>query len=167
MLPIRTVLHATDMSECSKYAYQLACSIARDYNAKLILVNVVPFQGASMGTEGMVIPPPVVNSDQLRDELTKLAKHAGLPHTGIVLADGDPSDEILRVAKENKCDLIVMGTHGRRGLGRLVMGSVAEQVLRRAMCPVLTVKTPDKEAIATKPESTATKGAIPGGRVTT
>ena len=164
MLPIRAILHATDMSDCSKYAYQLACAIARDYNAKLILVNVVPFQSPMMGTEGIVAPPPVVDTNQLREELTKLAKESGIPHAGIVLADGDPAEEILRVAKENKCDVIVLGTHGRRGIGRLVMGSVAEQVLRRADCPVLTVKTPDKVTI-TKNVNPATAKAPVGGRV--
>lgn len=145
MLPIRIVLHATDMSECSRYAYKLACSIARDYGANLVLVNVVPFQGAMMGGEGIVIPPPPIDTDHLRNELNKLARDSGLPHTAIVLADGDPAGEILRVAKENRADLIVLGTHGRTGVGRLVMGSVAEQVLRRASCPVLTVKTPEKD----------------------
>jgi nucleotide-binding universal stress UspA family protein len=59
--------------------------------------------------------------------------------------DGDPSEEILAVARETRSDLIVMGTHGRTGVGRLLMGSVAEQVMRRATCPVLTVKTPVPE----------------------
>jgi nucleotide-binding universal stress UspA family protein len=55
---------------------------------------------------------------------------------------GDPAVEILGVAREASCDLIVMGTHGRTGLGRLLMGSVAEQVVRKAACPVLTIKVP-------------------------
>jgi nucleotide-binding universal stress UspA family protein len=55
---------------------------------------------------------------------------------------GDPAAEILRVAQAVKADLIVLGTHGRTGLGRLLMGSVAEQVVRRAPCPVVTVKAP-------------------------
>jgi nucleotide-binding universal stress UspA family protein len=58
------------------------------------------------------------------------------------LKEGDPSTEILQYAQQIKCDLIVMGTHGRSGLGRLFLGSVAEQVLRKAPCAVLTVKTP-------------------------
>ena len=62
--------------------------------------------------------------------------------------DGDPVVEILEVTREAPCDLIVMGTHGRTGLGRLLMGSVAEQVLRRASCPVLTVRTPFPEPVS-------------------
>jgi nucleotide-binding universal stress UspA family protein len=62
------------------------------------------------------------------------------------LVEGDAATVILQVATEIKCDLIVMGTHGRTGLSRLLMGSVAEQVVRNASCPVLTVKTPQHEA---------------------
>jgi nucleotide-binding universal stress UspA family protein len=58
------------------------------------------------------------------------------------LAEGDPAAEIIRAAQETGAELIVMGTHGRTGLQRLLMGSVAEQVLRKASCPVLTVKAP-------------------------
>ena len=61
------------------------------------------------------------------------------------LTDGEPYAEILRVAEDDGCDLIVMGTHGRKGLRRLLMGSVAEQVVRQASCPVMTVKTPFPE----------------------
>ncbi len=63
--------------------------------------------------------------------------------------DGDPAREILRVAAENECDLIVMGTHGRTGLERVLMGSVAEAVSRKAPCPVLTAKPPQ---VQEKPE---------------
>jgi nucleotide-binding universal stress UspA family protein len=61
------------------------------------------------------------------------------------LEEGDPATEICRVANEAGCELIAIGTHGRTGLGRLLMGSVAEQVVRRAPCPVLTVKAPFAE----------------------
>jgi len=63
------------------------------------------------------------------------------------LVEGDPVSEILRVAREMPADLIVMGTHGRTGLERLLMGSVAEEVLRKATCPVLTVKRPPGPAL--------------------
>jgi len=77
------------------------------------------------------------------------------------LAEGDAVEETLRVAQEANADLIVMGTHGWTGLGRLLMGSVAEQVVRRASCPVLTVKAPFPDAA---PASQApAEGSIPGG----
>ncbi len=74
------------------------------------------------------------------------------------LLKGDPADEILRLARLSQCDLIVMGTHGLTGLDRLLMGSVAERVLRKAPCPVLTVKVPPTPAApaAEKPAATAT-----------
>jgi hypothetical protein len=67
-----------------------------------------------------------------------------------LLLVGDPASAILRVTQELPADLIVMGTHGRTGLGRLLMGSVAEQVVRKAPCPVVTVKTPLPEKKASE-----------------
>src|SRR5262249_33247405 len=72
------------------------------------------------------------------------------------LAEGDAAAEILRVARETNCDLVVMGTHGRKGLGRLLMGSVAEQVVRKAPCPVLTLKTP----FEAEPENASGKATV-------
>jgi nucleotide-binding universal stress UspA family protein len=70
------------------------------------------------------------------------------------LTDAEPYSEILRVAQDNSCDLIVMGTHGRTGLRRIFMGSVAEKVVRQAPCPVLTVKMPFPESVSAPEEST-------------
>jgi nucleotide-binding universal stress UspA family protein len=69
------------------------------------------------------------------------------------MLEGDPTREIVRLAREKECDLIVMGTHGWTGLTRLLMGSVAEHVVRKAHCPVLTVKVPfaEKEAVEEAP----------------
>jgi nucleotide-binding universal stress UspA family protein len=75
--------------------------------------------------------------------------------------DGDAALEILRLAKESKCDLIVLGTHGRTGLSRLVVGSVAEQILRNATCPVLTVKSPQRDIESPQPQSTRTARVAP------
>src|SRR5205807_909314 len=74
------------------------------------------------------------------------------------LEEGDAAAEIVRVAQEIHCDLIVMGTHGRTGIGRLLLGSVAEQVLRRAPCAVLTVKAPFPGTTA--PVTTTAKEAV-------
>jgi len=141
MLPVSHIVLATDLSNCSKFAFQLARTIARDFGAKLTIVHVTP-PPVLMDGEGLVpaIMPPAV--DYLRGEMEKLLADAALPSAKYLLLDGDPASEILRVAADNKADLIVLGTHGRTGLGRMLMGSVAEQVLRRATCPVLSVKTP-------------------------
>jgi nucleotide-binding universal stress UspA family protein len=75
------------------------------------------------------------------------------------LEQGDAATEIVRVAQETHCDLIVIGTHGRTGLSRVLMGSVAEKVLRQAPCPVLAVKTPfENEAPITTPPAPASAG---------
>jgi nucleotide-binding universal stress UspA family protein len=138
MLPIRTILHPTDFSERSNDAYRLACALARDYNARLLIVHVVPPVAAAVGD--LVWTGPV-DYQEVKDKLLGLEG----PDPARVerwLEEGDPASEILRLAREGRCDLIVMGTHGRRGLGRLLMGSVAETVLRKAPCPVVTVKAP-------------------------
>ena len=141
MLSFRTILHPTDFSECSNYAFHVACSLARAHGTRVILVHVtsdlvalVPF---------VTLPPdPSDIREQLQKQLSDLQSSEPDVRIDRHLREGDPGTEILRLAQEIKCDLIVMGTHGRTGLGRLLVGSVAEQVLRKAPCPVLTVKTP-------------------------
>jgi nucleotide-binding universal stress UspA family protein len=140
MQPIRSILHPTDFSEHSEWAFHLASALARDHGARLIVLHVNPtpvFRG-ELVTEAH----PNRYHDQVWNKLQGLI----VPGPGVPLecqlADGKPQDEILRVARENHCDLIVLGTLGRTGLPRLVMGSVAEQVMRKASCPVLTVRTP-------------------------
>jgi quercetin dioxygenase-like cupin family protein len=76
------------------------------------------------------------------------------------VAEGDPAEEILRLAETLRCDVIVMGTHGRTGLGRFLTGSVAEGVLRKALCPVLVVKTPLRQTPAVETEAIAGSGEI-------
>jgi nucleotide-binding universal stress UspA family protein len=143
MLAIRTVLHPTDFSTNSETAFRIACSLARDYGARLIVLHVdVP--PIVLINEGIGIPPPAAPGDDtgLKDKLEQLKAPDPKVRLEHVLLKGDPTSEILRVAKEHKADVMVMGTHGRTGLGRLLMGSVAEEVVRKASCPVVTVKVP-------------------------
>jgi nucleotide-binding universal stress UspA family protein len=137
MLPIRTILHPTDFSERSACAFQVACALARDYGARLIVLYVRPpdvFYGD-------VFPPdPDFSRKETMAQLEALRPADPAVQVVRVLEDGDPAEGIVEKAREVPCDLIVMGTHGRTGVGRLLMGSVAEAVLRRAPCPVLTVK---------------------------
>jgi nucleotide-binding universal stress UspA family protein len=141
MLPIKTILHPTDFSKHSDYAFRLACALARDYGARLVVVHVaeppVPLYG-----NGLIVPPTATYNEPLRAKLHELLPRDPKVRVEHEFAEGDAAIEILRLAEETKCNLIVMGTHGRTGLGRLLMGSVAEQVVRKAPCPVLTVKTP-------------------------
>jgi nucleotide-binding universal stress UspA family protein len=139
MLTIRTILHPTDFSERSEHAFHLACSLARDHGARVVLLHVVSIPVVAY--EGVVLPPPIEEATEDAKRRLSQMKPAGIPVEHRV-AEGDAAEMILRVAEEVHADLIVMGTHGRTGLSRLLMGSVAEQVVRRAPCPVLTMKAP-------------------------
>jgi nucleotide-binding universal stress UspA family protein len=153
---IRTILHPTDFSRYSENAWRVACSLARDYGANLLVLHVREVPVAVYGEFGTV-PPDTYDAEALRRELATVEPTVSGLSVERRLTEGNPAAEIVRVAKENNCDLIVLGTHGRTGLGRLLMGSVAEQVVRKATCPVLTVKTPiaEKEAVASEVEAEA------------
>jgi nucleotide-binding universal stress UspA family protein len=158
MLAVRTILHPTDFSDRSQYAFWLACALARDYHARLVLLHVVDVPMVIYGDGGAVMPP---NPEELRAGARDQLDALQVPHVDIRaerrLEEGDAVETILRVAHEIQADLIVMGNHGRTGLGRLLMGSVAERVVRQATCPVLTVRSPFPE---TAPESELAAAAV-------
>jgi nucleotide-binding universal stress UspA family protein len=141
MLPIRTILHPTDFSERSGSALRLACALTRDYGARLVVLHVATPPDV-IYSEGALPLDPEVFYREAKERLDRLEVPEGNVRAERRFEEGDPATEILRVAPEVNADLIVMGTHGRTGLGRLLMGSVAEQIVRKASCPVLTVKTP-------------------------
>jgi nucleotide-binding universal stress UspA family protein len=150
MLPIATILHPTDFSEHSELAFRLACALARDYDARLVLLHVAaPPMVVYAG--GPVPPDPWPSLEEARAKLHELETHAGHVRVESQAMEGDPVDMILRAAEETHSDLIVLGTHGRTALARLLLGSVAESVLRTAPCPVLTVRTPMTAELATTP----------------
>lgn len=86
------------------------------------------------------VPDP--DDTALRAMLAELKPSDARVHYEHLLVRGSPAEEIVRLAEKREAEMIVMGTHGRTGLGRLLMGSVAEAVVRRAKCPVLTLKSP-------------------------
>lgn len=141
MTPIRAILFPTDFSEKATVAFPLACSLARDHGATLIVLHVTRFD--PLFIEGAMIPAPSpVYRGELESKLREMRPEALGVRAEYHLVEGHPAVEINRLAKEHPCDLIVMGTHGRTGIGRLLMGSIAEEVVRKAPCPVLTVKEP-------------------------
>lgn len=147
MFPIRTILHPTDFSPQSQTAFQVACALTRDYGARLVLLHVKPPE--ILYGEGYLLPPdPEVIRKELQKQLNGLTPSGGV-RAERMLREGDAVHEIQVTAEELQADLIVLGTHGRTGIGRILLGSVAEGVLRRARCPVLTIKTPLPEALAT------------------
>src|SRR6267143_215879 len=151
---LRQILLPTDFSACANYAMPYAAAIARATKAKIICVHVVEPVVPTVGYTGLAEPLPIADvSEQLEDsaerELPKLAESEGWASLDIeeVIVHGDPAAEIVRVADERQVDLIVISSHGRTGLGRIIFGSTAEAVVRHAACPVLVVKPPaDEEA---------------------
>ena len=148
MLPIKTILHPTDFSEQARYGFQMACALARDYGARLLVCHVYQPPPVVYGEFGVAPPPPGEAPESLRAQLARIRPAEGEVDVQHYLLEGDAAEEIVELARDSLCDLIVMGTHGRTGLGRLLMGSVAEQVMRRAPCPVLTIKAPIEAALA-------------------
>jgi nucleotide-binding universal stress UspA family protein len=141
MLPIRTVLYATDFSPSADFAFRVACALARDYGARLIALHVAAPPIVGFG-EGVIPPQPEEYEAAVRVKLRQLQPRDPNVPVDHRFVEGDPADEIVRAAREGLADVIVLGTHGRTGLGRLIMGSVAEKVVRRAGCAVLAVKAP-------------------------
>jgi nucleotide-binding universal stress UspA family protein len=138
---IRVILHPTDCSDVSVAAGKVARSLARDLGARLVLLHVLPFD---VLFNELAVP---VDPSEYRDALGRIGRHLDGPDLKYPVearvGRGDAAAEILRTADELGCDLIVMGTHGRTGLSRLVLGNVAESVLPAADCPVLVVKAPE------------------------
>jgi universal stress protein A len=136
---VNKILFPTDFSPAGEQALEMAASLARDASATLIVVHVeeppIAYGGGELyyGIEG-------VDREQLLQKLRDTRPADPTVACLHKLMVGDPAEAILQLAADEHVDLIVMGTHGRRGLTRLLMGSVAEAVVRRATCPVLTVR---------------------------
>lgn len=143
MLAMKTILYPTDFSADAQPAFEVACALAVEGRGQLVVLHVERPPLATLGgTTGVPPLPNEYDRRRLREELQRIQPvRAGIAieHR---LEYGDPAAVILEVAQETGADLIVMGTHGRTGLRRLLMGSVAERVVRKASCPVLTVRSP-------------------------
>lgn len=139
MSHLKKILVPFDFSTHSQHAFEIACSLARDYAGRLVLLHVVP-PPIVVGEVGM----PVYSVDEDKEVATRKLHQVKCSGAAVPLdyhvKIGDPAIEILELAREGHCDLIVMGTHGRSGFRRVIAGSVAEEVLRSAPCPVLTVR---------------------------
>jgi universal stress protein A len=133
-----TILFPTDFSDRATAAFPMACAVARDQGAHLLVLHVDP--------------PPAFHGEivdrrqpdyaaELWQQLHRLQAPEGV-RVDYHLTEGPPGEEILSFAREQKCDLIVLPTHIRGGLARLLMGSVAEEVLCGAPCPVLMITSP-------------------------
>ncbi len=138
---VKSVLIATDFSEASKKPLHHALAIARHHGAKFYLAHVVSSPGFTLaGPDAVNAATRAVWRDarSLENDLVESGALTGLRHE-VIVCQGDVWEELEKVIRQEHVDLVVIGTHGRRGVGKLLLGSVAEQIFRRADCPVLTV----------------------------
>jgi nucleotide-binding universal stress UspA family protein len=143
MLP-KHILVPTDLSDGAEEALDFACELAQQFGATIHLLHVIGVPTFGVPELGVALTSTVIDS-MVRDnqialeQLADRKRHAAT-FGQVLLRTGDARDLINRTAKEINADLIVMGTHGRRGVSRALLGSVTESVVRTAPCPVLTVR---------------------------
>src|SRR5262249_26306782 len=147
----------TDFSASAQEALPYAVKLAHDSGARLLILHAVETLGPENVTygEAVSLPQPAAYQERLWQDLRQI--HIPDPHIRVeyLLSEEEPVAAILRTAAERDCDLIVIGSHGRHGLRRFFGGSIAEQVVRGATCPVLVVKPSDKSKPIAEPEATA------------
>lgn len=145
---VRKILYATDFSPGGRFALDYASALASATNAKLYIVHVDDVtSGIVFGDIGYGYLPEVDKiAREHYEQLWQIRPTSANIAYEYRLLRGDAADEILQTAASVHANLIVIGTHGRSGLSRLLMGSVAEKIVRRATCPVLTVKRPGAES---------------------
>jgi nucleotide-binding universal stress UspA family protein len=147
MRPFQRILLPTDFSACSAEAQRAAAELAQRYDATLELLHVFePILYMTPEGHTLLVPGQLEDlldgNDRLLDAAKKAAEDAGAPRVRTRQEQGVAASEIVEVARRDGFDLIVIGTHGRTGLKHALLGSVAERVVRRAPCPVLTIRTP-------------------------
>ena len=148
---IRRVTYASDFSLASLAAFPHALGLAKVTGAELMILHVLPSPVAPF-VEGGYVPQEIwdqldagmrAHAGQEMDRLVKQAVDAGVRATTAIVDLGITADEIVRAAQDTNTNVLVLGTHGRTGVARLVLGSVAARVVATAPCPVLTVRAPE------------------------
>jgi nucleotide-binding universal stress UspA family protein len=146
MISIRRILVPTDFSDCARPSVRYAAELAEKFAAELVLLHVVPDAVLALPDAVMPTPAPIADLQALTD-----AGKTGIAN--LIVAEklerlnpraevriGSPAQEIVAAATDLNADLVCIGTHGRGGLARVILGSVAELVVRQSPCPVLTVR---------------------------
>ena len=146
MIALKKVLLATDFSECAKTAEEYASAFADQFQAELHVLHVVvdtnwatPDFGAALAMTPGYFDQIEKEAKRAIDKIVLESVKRGGPGIGVVRL-GNPPLEVVKYADENAIDLIIIGTHGRGGFVHLLLGSCAEKVVRKAPCPVLTVR---------------------------
>ena len=143
MITLKKILCPIDHSDCSKEALKYAVSFAMKDESKLYMLHVIDIRSFSESIDAMT--PQIPDYETIKQLKTKLLDC--IPeeirddmNVEALVVQGIPFVEIIRTARENDIDMIVIGSHGRTGIAHMMLGSVSEKVVRKAPCPVLTVK---------------------------
>lgn len=160
MIKIENVLVPTDFSVASDSALMYGRTLARTFNARLHVLHVVDDSLMRAGLDGFSVDISTVMAEMADDAEKRMLvcltdDDWRDPKTMTEVRTGGPAHEIADYAKDNAVDLIVMGSHGRGFVSRMLMGRVAEKVVRIAPCPVLTVRTPEREFVFPEAERAA------------
>jgi nucleotide-binding universal stress UspA family protein len=148
MVPFKNLLVPVDFSKHSERALEAACELAKAFGSSLTVFHAYTIPTYPL-PEGYVFPSAEAVTEILEKTQAAItdarvfAEKLGAPRVDAVVAEGIAFAEIVRAARERNVDLIVMGTHGRTGLKHALLGSVAEKVVRKAPCAVLTVRDPE------------------------
>ncbi len=145
MIILKKILCPVDHSECSYLALKYAISLALKDKVKIYLMHVIDVRQYDTGIYMFgVMKPGEIDISKIHADLLKSLPEGttDLIEVETIVVEGVPYNEIINTAKEIGADMIVIGTHGRTGLSHFTMGSVAEKVVRKAPCPVLTVRMP-------------------------
>jgi universal stress protein A len=152
VIKLKKVLVPTDFSDSARQALRYGMSFAKEYGAELVLLHVV--ENLTVGYASDLFPVPMAEvfqeiSGYAKTELAKLGTEARARGLAVQeqVVQGKPSAEIIRFASEHEIDVIVLGTHGKGMLDQALFGSTTERVVRRAPCPVLTVRMPEHEFV--------------------
>ena len=150
MISLKKILCPIDHSDCSKDALKYAVSFAMKDEAKLYLLHIIDIRTFNEGLEAMSVQIPDEETlEQLRIKLLDCIPEEMRDDMNVeaIVIQGIPFAEIISTAREKDIDMIVIGSHGRTGIKHMMLGSVSEKVVRKAPCPVLTVRQTDHEFV--------------------
>ncbi|MHC4321702.1 MAG: universal stress protein [Planctomycetota bacterium] len=150
MISLKKILCPIDHSDCSKEALKYAVTFAMKDEAKLYLLHVIDIRSFNEGLDAMSTQIPDEETlEQLRVKLLDCIPEEIRDDMDVeaIVIQGIPFVEIISTAKEKEIDMIVIGSHGRTGIKHMMLGSVSEKVVRKAPCPVLTVRQPGHEFV--------------------
>jgi len=149
MIDLKHILVPTDFSKHSHIALTYGVAFAKKFGAQLHLLHIVQDLAVFFPDTVTVVPPTDQLTEAVEAALLRVVQENHLEDLKVktVVRSGSPFHEVAQYAREENVDLIIMGTHGRGGLMHLLMGSVAEKVVRKSPCPVLTVRDHEHEFV--------------------